>query len=310
MSEICPREADAPQASSAANEQPAKLLVEWVGQLLEDVQGAQADRLRHLRSRLQCDAFTWDNALLTHSVEGLLAASRKLEFQPLRNCGLWARLTGATEAAAREFGKKYHEVLAAAARARQEFDMLSRDYRAHTSSARRLIVELDIEYRALDREIDRGAEWLVELSYAIGNVGKLCAVPARAMALSGELKRFRRVSTLAKEITLLGWNVLERRAALLETLKHDLHGFDRIWRQRVAHIATKTADGRVPLPVFEKAREVHSELVARLDLTSAACLALQMEEQAMARRLAMFRDLLDEEPAPSACQTAMRAANP
>jgi hypothetical protein len=308
MSEICHQEARAPQASSAANAQPAKLLAAWVGQLLEDVQGAHADRLRHLRSRLQCDAFTWDNALLTHSVQVFLAASRNLEFQPLRNFGLWARLTGATEAVAQEFGKKYHEVLSAAARARQEFDMLSRDYRSHTSSARRLIVELDIEYRALDHEIDRGAEWLVELSYAIGKADE-CAMSTRAMALSGELKRFRLVSTLAKEITLLGWNVLERRAALLETLKLDLLGFDRIWLHRVANIGTKAVDRRVPSPEFEKAREAHSELVSRLELTSAACLALQVEEQAMARRLAMFRDCLGGPVSPVGAG-AMRAVHP
>lgn len=292
MTEICHKEAASSQASSAAaNVQPAKLLAARVGQLLEDVQGAHLGRIRQLQSRLVSDAFTWDNALLTHAVKVFLAASRNLGFQSLRNRGVWARLTGATEVAAHVFGKKYDDVVGAAGKARQEFEMLSRDYRAHTSSARRLIVELGMEYRALGRKLDQGAEWLVELSYAIEKAGELRTVSKRAMALSAELKRCRLVSALAKEITILGQNVLERRAALLERMKLDLHGFDKVWLQRVANIGTQAVDRR--FPVLDKAREVHGELITRLELTSAACMALQMEEQAMARRLAMLRDCLE-----------------
>lgn len=296
MTEICHTEAATSQPSSAVeNAQPAKLLADRVGQLLEDVQAAHLSRILQLRSRLQSDAFTWDNALLTHAVEVFLAASRNLRFQSLQIHGVWARLTGATEVAAHVFGKKYDDVVSAAGRARQEFEMLSRDYRAHTSSARRLIVEFDMEYRALDRKIDQGAEWLVELSYAIEKAGELRTLSTRAMALSAKLKRCRLGSALAKEITILGQNVLERRAALLERMKVDLHGFDKVWLQRVANIGTHAVDRRFPPPVLDKAREVHNELITRLELTSAGCMALQMEEQAMARRLAMLRDCLSDQ---------------
>jgi hypothetical protein len=309
MSEICRMETDAPQASSAATAQSAKILTAWVGQLLKDFQGTHIARFRQLRPNLQSDAFAWDNALLTHSVQGWLAASRNLDFQSLLHRGFWTRLTGGAYGAAHEFSRAYEDVLSAAAKARQEFEMLSRDYRAHTSSARRLIVELDIESRALNREIDQGAEWLVELSYTIEKADELCASSTRAMALSGELKRFRAVSALGKEITMLGQNVLERRTALLEMLKFDLNGFDKVWTHRVSGIRTKAVDRQIPLPVLEKAWEVHSELLTRLERTSAACTELQVEEQAMARRLAMFRDLL-EEPVPGTCPTAMSAAIP
>jgi hypothetical protein len=294
MPEICYKEAAAPQSSGTVQDaQPAKLLIAWVTQLTEEVQGAHFGRLRQLRSRLQSDAFTWDNALLTRAVEVFLATSRSLEFQSLRNCGVWARLTGATKVVAFVFAKKYDDVVGAAGTARKEFEVLSRDYRAHTSSTRKLIVELDMEYRALDREIDQGAQGLVELSYAIEKTGEPRALSSRAKALSAELKRFRLASALAKEITILGQNVLERRAALLERMKLDLHGFDKVWLQRVASILTKPGDRRFPVPGLDKAREVHGELINRLELTSDACTALQMEEQAMARRLAMLRDCLE-----------------
>jgi hypothetical protein len=293
MSEIARMEQYCLEASSTATGQPAKMLAALVGQLLKDVQDRQIAPFQQLRSKLQSDAFAWDNALLTHSVQAMLAASRNLDVQSLRNCGFWARLTGATERAAREFDNNYRDVLSAAAKARQELEILSRDYRAHASSARRLIVELDIECRVLNRDMDQGAEWLVELSYAIAEAGELRALSTRAMALSGQLKRFRTVSTLAQEITILGQNVLERRAALLEMVGIDLNGFHKVWVRR-ARIVAEAGNRRVPFPVLEKARQVHAELVTRLELTSAACLALQMDEQSMQRRLAMLRDCLEE----------------
>jgi len=294
MTEVHHQEAAARQATNAGDDaQPARVLAASVGHLLEDAERTHLGQLRQLRSRLQSAAFAWDNALLAHAVEVFLAASRELVFQPLRERCFWPRLTGATEAAARAFGRKYDEVLGAASRARHEFEMLSRDDRAHTSSARKLIVELDMEYRDLDREIDQGAEWLVELSYAIEKAQPLCALSARAMALSGRLKRARQASALARDITILGHNVLERRAVLLERVKIDLQGFDKVWLPRVANIRAKAADQRFPPPVLDKAREVHAELITRLELTSAACLALQMDEQAMARGLAMLRDCLE-----------------
>lgn len=296
MTATCYHDAGGPQASGTATAiaQPAKLLAASVGQLLEDVQGTHLSRIRQLRAGLQSDAFIWDNASLTHAVEVFLATSRNLGFQSLQDRGgVWARLTGAPEVATHAFARKYDDVVGAARKAKQEFDLLSRDYRAHTSSARRLIVELEMEYRDLDREIDQGAEWLVELSYAIEKAGELRALSARAMALSAELKRIRLASALAKEICILGQNVLERRAALLERMQLDLHGFDKIWLHRVGNIGT-TAVGRRPSPLaLDKAQDVHDELIARLERTSAACLALQMEEQAMARRLALFRDFLE-----------------
>lgn len=294
MAEICHQETAARQATSAGDDaQAARLLAASVGYLLEDAERMHLGQMRQLRSRLQSDAFTWDDALLAHAVEVFLAASRELAFQPLQQRGFWARLTGATEAAARAFSRKYDKVVGAASKARHEFEMLSRDYRAHTSSARKLIVELDMEYRDLDREMDQGAEWLVELSYAIEKAQAPRALSARAMALSGRLKRARQASALAKEIIILGQNVLERRAVLLERMKIDLQGFDKVWLPRVANIGAKAADRRFPPPVLDKAREVHGELITRLELTSAACLALQMDEQAMARGLAMLRDCLE-----------------
>lgn len=294
---------NAPEAPAV---QTAKRLAAWLGQLLRRAQAAQIARFRQLRPKLQSDAFAWDNAVLTHSVEVWLAATRNLDLQLPRNCGWWARLTGAAERADQEFGRKYQDVLSAATAVKHEFEALSRDYGAHTSNTRRTTVELDIESRALDREVDQGAEWLVELSYAIEKADELRALSTRAMTLSGEIKRLREVSTMAREIAVSGQNVLERRAALLEMLKFDLRGFDRIWIYRVSTIATKAANHRFPQPVLEKAREVHSELVSRLERTAAACLALQVEEQWMARRLAMFCHCL-EEPAASLAGSSLGA---
>lgn len=294
MTETCIKKSGTQVSGAADSAQPAALLAASIGRLLQDVQSAQLARLRELRLRLQCDAFAWDNALLTHAIEVFLAASRKLDFGLLRRHSVWARLTGAAEAAVRAFRNSYGDVVGAAERAKQEFELLSCDYRAHTSRARKLVVELDLEYRELDREIDQGAEWLVELSYAIETADVPAALSSRAMVHSTQLKRCRRVSALAKEITILGQNVLERRAALLERLKLDLNGFEQIWLQRVAHLGPKAADRNFPLLLLDKGQEVHAELIARLELTRAACMALQVEEQAMARRLAILRDCLDQ----------------
>lgn len=275
--------------------QPRELLAAYVGQLLAEVKASQIARFRQLRPKLQCDVFACDNASLTHSVQGLLAASRNLDFQSLRNCGFVARLTGAAERAARVFDKRYREVLSEAAKVKRELEMLSGDSRAHTSGVRKVIVELDIEHRALNREIDQAAEWLVELSYAMPKAQATRAASTDAIALSRELKRFRAASTLAREIAILGQNVLERRTALFERLEIDLDGFDKVWVRWVSRIGAENGNHRVPLPVHEKAREVHAELLARLELTNAACSALQMEEHALQRRLALFRDCLEEQ---------------
>ena len=117
---------------------------------------------------------------LAHAVEGWLTASRELDVPAAAG----ARLLGPPDRRDRSgracIRQEMRRGAGAASKARQEFELLSRDYRAHTSSARRLIVELEMEYRDLDREIDQGAEWLVELSYAIEQAQGL-----RALATTG-----------------------------------------------------------------------------------------------------------------------------
>lgn len=282
--------------------QPPHVLAVWIQQQLQDIRETQVKRLLQLRTRLQTQAFEWDHALLARAIVTLQAAGRELAFLPLQP-GLFARLMGRHRAANARFIAAHEAVLACAAHVRAEFKDLSTEHKEHTSGARRVIVELDIEWKSLNADADQGVTWLQDMCTQLAEAKQagredreLDAFAEAAQAFTQQFKQLEAVISMAHDIAVRGNNVLERRQALLEQVRADLEGFDKVWTLRVGAVVSALKAERSPVPVIPKAIAAHDELMKRLAATVDACGALQNEEHLMAQQLGMLHQELVRAP--------------
>lgn len=285
-------------APAPAPQQPAHVLGTWIDEQLRDMQAGQVARFAELRAQLQSDAFEWDNASLARGVVVLLEEAQQLDFDGLRQRGGVLGFFRSGGGGRKEFIARFRQVMQAARAVKAQFAELSGSHRAHTSSARRLLVELEMEQQSLRRDVNQAVEWLAGMTQDIARRGE-GSDPARLelMIKRGEffathLKRLHALQEMAAAIHLVGLNVLERRASLLDQMRMDLDGFEKIWERRVGNVAADVEKGVSSIPGWDKAFEAHGELVARLEGTQAACDALQVEEHNMGLHLANLRQEL------------------
>ncbi len=277
--------------------QPAAVLSAWIDEQLREIQSSQVARFVQLRAKLQSDAFEWDGALLCRAIELWCAGAAKLNFEPLRKRGWWVRLRGSP--GRRAFVEQYKGIVEAAKNAQACSVDLVKTYRADTSGARRVLVELEMEQQSMAREVAQAVEWLAEMSedlavqlHKSGPEPALALLMKRVEFFASHLKVLAGLQDMAEAICVLGLSVLERRNALLEQLKVDMDGFDKVWLRRVGPIAEHA--GERVLPGLDKAEAAHAELASRLVNTHAASEALQLEEHSFGLRLSAMRKELEE----------------
>jgi hypothetical protein len=286
------------EGRSAARESPA-VLSAWIRELLGDVQRAQVRRLAELRAQFQSEAFEWDGAALAQAVSTLHSAGRECHFERLRP-GWFDRLTGRYRAAHARFVAAYERMVACAARLKMDARELAQQLRGHTAGARRVLVELDMEWKALQAEVDQGVNWLQDMCEQLGELRargaddpQLAMLAEAAQAFTQEFKRLQSAASLAREIGVRAQALLERRAALLEHVRADGEAFDKSWMQAIGKVVGDIKAARAALPGVAQALAAHDELMKRLEARADACFALQQEEHIMAQHLGLLREALE-----------------
>lgn len=279
--------------------QTPDVLAAWIRELLGDVDRAQVRRLAQLRAQFQSDAFEWDSAVLAQGVSTLHSAGRELHFAPLRP-GWLDRATGRYRDAYARFIAAHDRMVACAVRLKKELADLAGGLKAHTANARRVLVELEMEWNALQAEVDQGVNWLQDMCMQLGDQRaaggddrRLAALAENAQAFTQEFKRMQSVASVAREIGVRGHALLERRAALLEHVKRDADAFEKGWMRALGLLVAELKAGRTSPPSVSQAIEAHDEAMKRLAAASDACSALHHEEHLMAEHLGMLREVLD-----------------
>jgi hypothetical protein len=197
------------------------------------------------------------------------------------------------------FVAQYARVVAAAAVVRKHADDLAGNFIAHTSGARRVLLELEMEQQSLAADLAQAVEWLEAMSQDMHKRGsdpaqseRLNRLARRAGFYAAQLKRLHVVQDMAAGVCAIGRNVIERRAALIEQLRADLDGFQKVWQHRVGNLSRDSS--RAPASAaLAAAFEAQGELLSRMEDTCAACEALQLEEHQVGLRLAAMRTELD-----------------
>jgi hypothetical protein len=288
-----------PEETGPAPGQPPYVLAAWIQQQLDDIASTQVKRLIELRTRLQTEAFEWDNASLAQAVLALQSAGRELAFLPLRQ-SFFSRLLGRQRAAHAQFVAAHERIVSCAAQVKSELLAFAVGHKDHNSGARRVLVEFDMEGKSLSADADQGITWLQDMctqlgqARASGDAGdELAALAEAAQAFTQTFKRLEAAISMAHDIVIRGNNVLERRVALLEQVRADMESFDKVWTQRLAGVVGALKAGRNAVPAIPKAIEAHDDLMKRLAASVDACSALQREEHLMAQHLGMLHQELE-----------------
>jgi hypothetical protein len=285
--------------NNAAGRQPPEVLAAWIQEQLADLQDTQVRRLAQLRSQLQSETFEWDSVALGQAVTTLNSSCREIHFEDLR-LGWFARKMGKHKAPYARFVAAYERMVACAVRMKTVAAKLVVDHKTHSASAKRVLLELGIERKGLQEEVDQGVTWLQDMCVQLNALGEqgstdpqLPRLAGAAQAFTQSFKALQSAASIAEELGVRGQSLLDRRAALLEQVRADSEFFEKSWVRAIGKVAGDVKAGRTSFPGIGDAVEAHDELVRRLGITSESCAALQHEEHLMAQHLDMLRKELE-----------------
>lgn len=285
--------------NNAGERQPPHVLAAWMQDQLADVQDEQVRRLAQLRSQLQSDLFEWDSMSLGQAVATLNSSCREVKFDELRH-GWLARKLGKHKPFYARFVGAYERMIACEVRIKTVGTQLAADHKTHAAGAKRALLEMGIECKGLQSEVDQGLTWLQDMIEQLNILGarnsgdpQLPPLAEAAQALTQRYKRLQSGASIAQELGVRGQSLLDRRAALLEQVRGDVDYFEKNWVRMIGKVAGDAKAGRSSFPGIGDAVEAHDELVRRLGNTSESCSALQHEEHLMAQHLEMLRKELE-----------------
>lgn len=265
--------------SRLAEMAPAKKSSTWFDQPAQQVGEVQIDHLTTTLQALQTNPPSETVAPMCAALQTLLRSHGNLNFETLQTRGWWARATGKARSAGAEFSDQVADVVVALERADEQAAQFQADHTARAATDERLAVEMELDLRALDDLVDKGAKWLQDMQAQLKqrhaaaqdeaqrqgvrrDAARCEALVARLKALRGLGAATRKVLTPLREAQAL-------RLAQVQALTRDLPAANRAWRARLVSLAAAVEDGADgPELSLEGPREVHAQLgtqVTRLD---------------------------------------------
>ncbi len=289
LAQIKPRSAASPAA--------------WLNQMAADAGHLHVRRLGELRKELQAQALLRDVSPAMSELARLGEALPRLDFGLLQSRGWWSRATGKSRGAGAEFAAQFHRIDELARGAAAQTQALQKKQQEQATAVDLALLEVDVEYRAIDKIIDQGARWLQDMR---NQLKARQAAPADAAAqaqirddearceiLVARLKTLRAVSSAAQQSHQQAQGAAARRAALSQLLQRTLASAIKAWQASVSALATAAgADGSAALNV-EAAMEAHRELQLCVKQALADCGQLQGQEKAVVESLAAFGTQLE-----------------
>jgi hypothetical protein len=275
----------------------------WLDQMASDAGHAHVRRLAELRDELQAQALTRDFAPVLAGLTQLAEALPGLDFGLLQERGWWARATGKSRSAGAEFAgqfEKIEEVARALAAQAQELRKKQQD---QTTVGERSLVEVEVEFRAIDKIIDQGTRWLQDMRNqlkertATANGAQaeqgIKDDAARCEILVDRLKVLRAVSSAAQQVLQQAQAAATRRVALSQLLQQALTADVKAWQTRLSALAGVASDSKAPALSLEEPMETHRELQLCVKQAIADCGQLRGQEQVLAHSLSALGKQVD-----------------
>jgi hypothetical protein len=277
--------------------QPAATPEAWLDRMAADVGRLQVENLLDVQQALAQQALERAAGALAGDLQTLAAAWQQLDFNLLQTRGWWARTTGKARSAGAEFAAQVDQidnnVKAVTARAAE----LGRGHATGVAATDRTLLNLDVEYRALDKIVEQGAKWLQDMRGQLQQRHAAAATDpaaqqkvredaARCEILVVRLKALRALSATAQQTLAQTRELLGARGALVQHLSQTLAATSRNWSTRMGSLAAAAQAGSdSPELSVEAPQEIHRQLQQHVAQALAGCARLASLEEAAATSL-------------------------
>ncbi|MBA3771203.1 MAG: hypothetical protein H0X13_01580 [Ramlibacter sp.] len=267
----------------------------WLDQMAADAGHAHAQRLTELRGELLAHGRGRDLSPMVSQLARLGEALPQLDFGLLQTRGWWARTTGRSRNAGTEFARQFEQIDEVARALGPQAQALQKRLNEQASANDRAQLELEVEFRALDKITDQGTRWLhdmrnqikVRQAEASDEAGRqqVGNDAARCEILVARLKVLRALGSAAQQAHQQAPAAAARRAALsklLSLLASDV----KAWQASISALAAAAGNGDAPAPGLDDPMKCHRDLQLRVKQALADCGELQHQEKVLADSLA------------------------
>ena len=267
----------------------------WLTQMAADAGHMHVKRIGELGELLRGQVRMPGLAAIATRLENLADDLPDLDFSLLEQRGWWARTSGMGRVTSPQFATRFEEVGSEAGALATAAKTLGAGQLADAAQMERALVELDAEYRAVEKIIDQGARWLQDMRNQIKGRQAAATSPqahrevledsARCDILVDRLKLLRALCNGCAPVPEAARAYVHRRGLLLQALQQSLASEVDDWHAVLAPVATAAAAGKSPTDSVQPQLDAHNELLASLKNAISACQQLLAQEQELARSL-------------------------
>jgi len=268
----------------------------WLDQMASDAGHQHVRRLSELGAQLQAQAQLRDISPVAAELARLAEALPHLDFGLLQSRGWWARTTGKSRTAGAEFAVQFEQIEEVAKGLAGRAQELRKAQQEQAGAGERSLLEVEVEFRAIDKIIDQGARWLQDMrnqlktrtATASGEQAEQAIKDdaARCEILVGRLKILRAVSSAAQQAHQHGQAAAARRSALSHLLQQALATDVRAWQACLSALAAAASQSNSPALDLDESMETHRELQLCVKQAIADCGQLDGQEKVLAHSLA------------------------
>jgi hypothetical protein len=271
----------------------------WLNQMAADAGHQHVKRIGELGEILQEQVACPELATLAVELERLSAALPRLDFSLLESRGWWARTSGKARSSGAEFSTQFQQIDEATRSVIALGVALRREQQADAALSERALVELEVEYQAVEKIIDQGARWLQDMrsqlklrqaaASDLQDQQKVLEDAQRCDILVQRLKLLRAVCNAAANVPALARASAQNRLSLAQALQQSLASDVKNWHGRVSALSVAGTAGKGPALGLHGPMECHEELQSSVRKAVAGCEQLLAQEQALAQSLATLR---------------------
>lgn len=268
----------------------------WLSQMAADAGHQHVRRLRELREEVEAQALQRDDSALASELGRLAEALPRLDFGLLRDRGWWARATGKSRSAGALFAAQFSQIEALLAPLAAQAQAMEKKQHDEATACDLTLLEVEVEYHAVDKIIDQGARWLHDMRNQLkvqqGTTDDPAAAQrtkddeARCEILVARLKTLRAVRSAAQRAHGEGANAAARRASLVKMLRQSLAPGLKDWQGRLSTLAAAATDAGARELSVDGPMEAHRDLQLCLKQVIADGEQLHAQEAALAQSVA------------------------
>lgn len=283
-----------PGKLSRLKPQPAATPQAWLDRMAADVGRLQVENLLEVQQALSQQAQDRAAGALAGDLAALTAAQQALDFTLLQTRGWWARTTGKARSAGAEFAAQVEQISTRVQSVTARAGELNRNHATGAAATERTLLNLDVEYRALDKIVEQGAKWLQDMRGQLQQRHAAAAADpaaqqkvredaARCEILVVRLKALRALSATAQQVLAHTRDLLAARGALVQHLSQALSATSRNWNARMGSLAAAAQAGSdSPELSVEAPQEIHRQMLEQVTQAQADCARLAGLEETTA----------------------------